>query len=404
VRVGVLFIGDLSRAAGTLLRVGGLTRHLKKFDCEAIYFSKFPPPGEFLGEVKYIKLPRHISGLPFDLMATYPKLKMFSKLFHIDELINKIQRNKIDLLHCHQHPSAFVGYAISDKINVPILFDVHGIIALQEKEAKSNIRKHILYSSRLKSEKKLFKNINFLNVRSGREKEWVSKYFCIPSDKIFISPDGVEIPHPSELISENIITTTRRKEGWEGKKVILFVGALKWISGIFDILRSYQLVKKKREDVILVLVGNNYALHEAKDYIQMEKLKDVFFKGYLPYSEVLRLQKAASILIIPETDSLYNQLEPPLKTLEAMAMKKPLVCTRLKCYEDLLDDQENAVLVDPGDPKSIAEGIEKILNNPDLERKISENAYLSIPPNRIWSNISKQIVQHYKTMLQSSPL
>lgn len=402
-KVGILYIGDLNIAAGSLLRVGGLTCHLREFGCKPIYFSEFIPPPEVLSLVNYVKLEKHIYSMPSSLIPAYPNLKLFFKKFLFDELRAKIRKSSINLLHCHGHPSASVALAIRDEINLPILFDVHGIIALQEKEAKSNIKKHILYSTRLKSEKALFRNVDFINVRSEREKTWVSKYFNIDKKKIFVSPDGVEIPHPVESIPNEDRALIRKEQGWNEKKVILFLGGLKWISGVFDLIKAYEIIKKRNNDIILFIIGKKeYSYKELRQYIQKKDIKDVIFKGYLAYREALHLQSACDVLIIPETSCEYNQLDPPLKTLEAMAMGKPIVCTRLQCYEGLLKNGENAVLVEAENPKSIAEGLLSVLSYPGLALKISQNARSSIPANRIWRNITKELANHYKMILAQS--
>lgn len=398
-KIGIFYTYDLNIAAGSLLRVLGLTRHLREFGCEPIYISEFTPPPELLSRVKYVKLNRHIYTTPSSLIPAYPNLKLFFKHFLFNELTAKVQERSIDLLHCHAHPSASVALAIRDKINIPILFDIHGIIALQEKEAKANVLLRTLYSTRLKSEKALFRNVDFINVRSEQEKTWVSKYFNTDKKKIFVSPDGVEIPHPVESISPDEQALIRKEQGWEGKKVILFLGALKWISGVLDLIKAYEIIKKHNNGIILVIVGKkDCSYKELREYIQKKDIKDVVFKDYLLYFEALRLQSACDALIIPETSSEYNQLDPPLKTLEAMATGKPIVCTRLQCYEGLLKNGENAVLVEAENPKSIAQGLISVLNSPGLALKISQNVRSSIPGNRIWKNISKELASHYKIM------
>lgn len=401
IKIGIFYIFDLNISAGSLLRVGGLARHLREFGCEPVYFSEFKPPPELLSRVKYVKLDRHIYSTPSSLIPAYPNLKLFFQHFLFNELTAKIQESSIDLLHCHGHPSASIALAIRDKINIPILFDTHGIVALQEKETKSNVRQRILYSIILKSEKALFRNVDFINVRSEKEKIWVSKYFNTSKKKIFVSPSGVEIPHPVESLSPKEKSLIRKEQGWEGKKIILFLGALKWISGLLDLIKAYEIIKKRNNDIILVIIGKkDYSYKALRQYIQKKDIKDVIFKGYLPYSEALRLQSACDVLIIPETSSEFSQLDPPLKTLEAMATGKPVICTRLQCYEGLLKNGENAVLVEAENPTSIAKGLISVLKNPGLALKISQNVRSSIPANRIWRNISKELVDYYKIMLK----
>jgi len=50
-----------------------------------------------------------------------------------------------------------------------------------------------------------------------------------------------------------------------------------------------------------------------------------------------------------------------------MASKRPIVASGLPSIKEILNEN-NAILVKPGDPESLAKGIEKALRDPDLSR------------------------------------
>ena len=56
-----------------------------------------------------------------------------------------------------------------------------------------------------------------------------------------------------------------------------------------------------------------------------------------------------------------------------MAAKRPVVASDLPSIREVLNEK-NAVIVEPGNPKALAEGIKKILQDEELAGEISEKA------------------------------
>ncbi len=59
---------------------------------------------------------------------------------------------------------------------------------------------------------------------------------------------------------------------------------------------------------------------------------------------------------------------------EAMAMGKPVVATRSIGTTDYLRDNENALLVEPGDAAGLAAAVNRLLTNPDLAARLAARA------------------------------
>ena len=64
----------------------------------------------------------------------------------------------------------------------------------------------------------------------------------------------------------------------------------------------------------------------------------------------------------------------PLSAIQAMVSGVPLVATRVGGYAGLIDDRVNGWLVEPGEPKLLAEGIEQLANDAALRARLAGNA------------------------------
>ena len=63
-----------------------------------------------------------------------------------------------------------------------------------------------------------------------------------------------------------------------------------------------------------------------------------------------------------------------LVLLQALYLKRPIVCTKGSCVADYLKDGHNALLVD-NSPEAWLEAIERLYKDKDLYRKLAENGY-----------------------------
>lgn len=62
----------------------------------------------------------------------------------------------------------------------------------------------------------------------------------------------------------------------------------------------------------------------------------------------------------------------PQFILEAMALRKPVVATRVDGSDEAIIDGETGFLVPPADPKAMAEAIERLLRDPELAKQMGE--------------------------------
>jgi glycosyltransferase involved in cell wall biosynthesis len=88
----------------------------------------------------------------------------------------------------------------------------------------------------------------------------------------------------------------------------------------------------------------------------------------------------------------------PNALMEALAMGVPCVSTKCETGpEELINNGENGLLVDVGSKEHIASAILKIIHNPTLAKKLSENGKKLILTNSI-DRISNQWLSYLKNL------
>lgn len=90
----------------------------------------------------------------------------------------------------------------------------------------------------------------------------------------------------------------------------------------------------------------------------------------MPNTELKEKYKEADIFILPSTIEGFGMV-----FLEAMNYGLPVIGSNVGGIPEIIDDGKNGFLVDPENPKEIAEKIRIIFEDEALRNKISENAY-----------------------------
>ena len=97
------------------------------------------------------------------------------------------------------------------------------------------------------------------------------------------------------------------------------------------------------------------------------------------------------LLVIP---SLHEGL--PFTLLEAMYHKLPIVASRVGGLAEVIRDDVNGVLVNPGDPAGLAEAIEQLYLDADRRRRIGENAHQTVITKFLIDNMADQYLAIYR--------
>lgn len=95
-------------------------------------------------------------------------------------------------------------------------------------------------------------------------------------------------------------------------------------------------------------------------------LTDVDYAGYRSELE------SARIVVIPLERHAYSSGQVVI--LEAMALGKPVVVTRVVGSEDYVIDGVTGLTVEPDSPDALRDAIQRILSDPELEDSLSRNA------------------------------
>ena len=233
-----------------------------------------------------------------------------------------------------------------------------------------------------------FKNlgIKIVVISEAIKKEFLK--FGFNEKNVLIAHDGVDLKEFDLPVSKE---EAREKVGLSTeKKIIMYTGHLFEWKGAQTLLQTAR--KLQTQDVIFVFVGGmEYDIEKFKE--KAKGLSNVLIVGYKPHKEIPFYLKAADIVVLPNSaeEDISSKYTSPLKLFEYMASGRPIVASDLPSVREILKDS-NAILVKPDNLESLAEGVERVLNDKILADNISYAAFEKVK-NYTWQKRAKAIVE-----------
>lgn len=155
--------------------------------------------------------------------------------------------------------------------------------------------------------------------------------------------------------------------------VIMAVGRLVAKKGFADLIRACAILKSRGQSFRCVIIGQGREEPRLRDLATEVGVDDhLELAGARHQEEVRDMMRSATALCLPclrDTDG--NQDALPTVLLEAMAVGLPVVSTRISGVPEIIDTDLNGLMVEPGDPERLAEGLARILTDPEFAQRLS---------------------------------
>lgn len=135
--------------------------------------------------------------------------------------------------------------------------------------------------------------------------------------------------------------------------VLCAVGRLVEAKGFEHLVSSMSMVANKRDDVFCLIIGEGHLRSAIEQKIaQLGLTQRVRLCGFREPDEVLKIVKASDVFVLPSLTE-----GTPISLLEAAALGRPIIASRVGGIPDIVRDGEQALLVEPGDETALAEAI-----------------------------------------------
>lgn len=176
---------------------------------------------------------------------------------------------------------------------------------------------------------------------------------------------------------EDLLTSARlpeRRTPANGHFVLICHGAVEKRYGHGTMLKAIDLVKSQIPSIRLRILGRGSYAAEFASEIRSTGLEEyIQYLGYLPMSVMLEELKTADVGIVAQESSPYSNLVHTNKMYEYIALRKPVLATRLKSVCAYFGDDAIAYF-ESGNPESLAAAISHLYHHPKKRQLLVENA------------------------------
>ncbi len=294
-------------------------------------------------------------------------------------LFRLVKNNKPDILHTHSSIDTWLMSFIGKWLRIPIIRSRHVSIAV-----KNIFPNNWLYS--------------YFPERILTSGEAIRKLLIglngVTEEQVVSIPAGVDMQRFDPGVSGDAV---RAELGLHpGQPLIGKIGVIRGWKGHVYFLEAVPLVLEHFPEARFIIVGAGPGYEEIKQRSLAPEFKgSVTVMGHR--EDIPEIIAAMDILVLASyAGEGTSQVIP-----QAFAMKTPVVATRGGSIAELFHDGERGVLADIKSGKSLAEGIVKVLKNPEWAGEVAQNAYDYCRQELTWDRKIDQTLQVYEEALNN---
>ena len=197
----------------------------------------------------------------------------------------------------------------------------------------------------------------------------------------------------------------RPPQGWQpgdaADPVRLFYhGRVDRRKGVLDFIDALSLLRRRGTPFSAIISGIGPDVEPAQALAADLGFSEaeVRFTGYAEYDAVPGLYAMGDVFVSPTyAEGFSNTI------LEAMAAGQAVVSTHSVGVSDCLRDEENGLMVQPGDVPALAEALHRIITDRPLRARLAASALEECRRVYSWQAVGRQIMDVYASVKDARP-
>jgi len=296
----------------------------------------------------------------------------------------------------------------------PHIISPRGSLMKEPLEKKSQLKKKIYLSLITKRD---FKKASAIHFTVEKEKKEYLKA-GLPLRKAVVIPNGLDIKGyeiRNEYEYTKLGNNFRKKFGiHHNAKIVLFLSRLNWKKGLDTLIPAFSEVIKKEPKAVLVLAGGDEKNYK-KEIIKMINNRHLTCADFSPHNSAFSPRESASciftgmllgedkvaayqiadVFVLPSYSENFGMV-----VVEAMAAEKPVVITKGVGISKEVEAAGAGIVIDK-DEKQLAEAILKILDNPDLAKKMGEAGKQLVKTEFSSEKVAEKWIEEYRNLIKN---
>ena len=313
------------------------------------------------------------------------KQKNRSDMSVVNRLVDKINDEGYDIIHCHGARANFNAMFLRKRVKKPMVTTIHSDYKL---DFKDNFYKRLVFTTLNKIA--LMKFNYFIAISDSFKDMLIERGFH--KDKIFVAYNGIDFDGNYDYTSKDEFFA-RYHIDYKDKTIVGILARLDLVKDHETFIKAANRIIKQREDIIFLIAGDGNDDKRLKTIVSDFGIQDkVHFLGYV--KDPNSFFNAIDINVLTSVSESF-----PYVILEGARMLKPVITTDVGGINTLIKDGYNGYLIHVGDYENLSERITSLADNRDLLEEMGINLYNDVLSHFSYNSMAKTHVDIYEKII-----
>ena len=365
--------------------VGVITSLRKCYRDLQVYTTDFLPEDIWNANVHHLSLRR------FNDFLT--EARLYFNISAYAEMVQDLKEKRLAFVYQRCCFYDYLGLKIARRYNIPFVLEWNGSDLWVARNYDGQKLSYISIAETI--ERLNLEGADLITCVSEELKEELVKR-GISENKILANVNGVDTNKFNPQINGNKI---REKYKISNETVIGFVGSFAKFHGAEVLAKAFgELIKQEshyKDKVKLLMIGEGNTLPEVKRILKRMGVSAYSIcTGSVETNYVPEYLAACDILVAPHVPNEDGSefFGSPTKLFEYMAMGKAIIASRLNQIGQILSDNVNALLFEPGNISELKDILVKLVNDEELRDKLGIEARKEVLNHYTWDEHVERII------------
>lgn len=304
------------------------------------------------------------------------KLRKAMKLWSFGDVVADLAcREKPNVIHAHStFFCAFAGRRAARKLGLPLVYEVRSLWEERSVMKSPSLKTRAIARAFREIETRAMRMADHIVVISeGLRRDVMDR--GIPEDRITMVGNGANL---SRVTPDHASTGDKPPSDW----VFAYVGNLSDIEGLDLLIDAVRDLRAQGWTNPIHLHGDGPAMANLK--AQAKNVEGITFHGRFKPDDAPEIYSAVDVIVTPRRRSPLTDKVTPLKPLEAMAWRKPVITSSVAGMLELVRDGETGFVFEADDAQALATVLKRVTDQPEALPAIKETARQFVHDERSW--------------------
>jgi PEP-CTERM/exosortase A-associated glycosyltransferase len=223
----------------------------------------------------------------------------------------------------------------------------------------------------------------------------------IPREKLFHVPNGVDA---TRFVPGEKDEAIKKQLGLGNHPVFSFFGSLYHYEGISWMIRAAAALRARGHQFDVLIIGrgeDQAAIQEAVRECNASQY--VHTIDHVPHDQIQRYYSVTDIAVYPRRSIRLTELVTPLKPLEAMALKIPVLGSGVGGIRELIENENTGLLFQPEDVSDFCRQAERLILSPALRKSLGDHGREFVLREKNWDTLAQRYSSIYQFVLSGKP-